>query len=191
MTYFLSVGPFSLCQIHCLRNGLMSKVALVVGSDPVCDSRSRDSMESWLRSEKQLQCQEVVAGTEGEQELGGHLAGITTIEVVKHRLQVLQQQADERKQDPAAFLSSLPSHCKASGGLICQTQPLAGIEAYQFHACHGQDLGRIFKLATSSPNAKQLITFPFLLKSPCKYGLKSRVKTLKDIKCCLKLSPQK
>lgn len=46
----------------------MSKVALVVGSDPVRDSRSRDSMESWLRSEKQLQCQEVVAGTEGEQE---------------------------------------------------------------------------------------------------------------------------
>ena len=46
---------------------------------------------------------------------------------MKHRIQVLQQQADERKQDPTAFLSSLPPHSKASGGLICQTQPLAGI----------------------------------------------------------------
>ena len=54
----------------------MSKVAMVVGSEPVCDSRNRDSMESWHRSEKQLQCQEVAAATEGEQELGGHLAGI-------------------------------------------------------------------------------------------------------------------
>lgn len=49
---------------------------MVVGSEPVCDSRNRDYMESWHRSEKQLQCQEVAAATEGEQELGGHLAGI-------------------------------------------------------------------------------------------------------------------
>ena len=105
----------------------MSKVAVVAGSDPVRDSRSRSSTESWRRSEKQLRCQEVAAGTEGEQELGGHLAGITTIEVVKHRVQLLQQQAEERKQDPTAFLPNLWPHSKASGGLICQTQPLASI----------------------------------------------------------------
>ena len=92
----------------------MSKVAMVAGSDRVRDSRSRSSTESWRRSEKQLRRQEVAAGTEGEQELGGHLAGITTIEV-------LQQQAEERKQDPAAFLPDLRPHSKASGGLICQT----------------------------------------------------------------------
>lgn len=91
---------------------------MVAGSDRVRDSRSRSSTESWRRSEKQLRRQEVAAGTEGEQELGGHLAGITTIEV-------LQQQAEERKQDPAAFLPDLRPHSKASGGLICQTQPLA------------------------------------------------------------------
>ncbi|CAN0523676.1 unnamed protein product [Rangifer tarandus platyrhynchus] len=56
--------------------------------------RSRNSTECWRRSEKQLRCQEVAAGIEGEQELGGHLAGITTVELVKHKAQVLQQQAE-------------------------------------------------------------------------------------------------
>nr|CAI9710006.1 unnamed protein product [Rangifer tarandus platyrhynchus] len=56
--------------------------------------KSRNSTECWRRSEKQLRCQEVAAGIEGEQELGGHLAGITTVELVKHKAQVLQQQAE-------------------------------------------------------------------------------------------------
>lgn len=101
----------------------------------------------------------------------GTWLGSPPSEVVKHRIQVLQQQAVKEKAGSNCFPLQSP-HRKASGGLVVKRSllPTWGLPT---PSCHGQDLGRIFKLATSSPNAKQLITFPFLLKSPCKYGLKN------------------